>query len=535
MAGVGGRAGPVLVAFCLAVFALGCTGDDGDPAARAVDPRDTIAPGAGGGVVRLGLPGALVLDPAKASIASPSDQMVLDLLHDGLTRVDDDGVVQPALAATWEHNGYLTAWRFHLAPGARFSSGRAVTADDVVASIERVALLGDSSLVALSLEAVTGFRAFVDGSADHLAGLTAVDSTVVRFGLDEPLSVLPAVVASPAFGVVDAPSLDAAEDGATTDLDLSGSWAVTAAASGNLTLERRADASVLIDGVELHAYANAEAAYDAFSDGKLDWAMVPTGRFDEAVDEYGDEHFAPFHAELFFGLHLGSATLGNASLRQAIEAAIDREAIVTAVYADLADPLATVVPVGVPGYDSARCGGCGPDPRRAAALVAEAFPDGKVPTVNIDYDESPAQEAMAKIIAADLKVAGIPVTLRPLPLDDYKRFVVGGTHELFTFGWIGAYTSSDAYLAPLFVSDSDDNLTAFRSSDVDGLLSRARGAADEATNAERWAKAEQMVMDAAVVIPIAQFRTQVVVADGVQGWEHAVDGTVDWANVSVNP
>ena len=69
---------------------------------------------------------------------------------------------------------------------------------------------------------------------------------------------------------------------------------------------------------------------------------------------------------------------------------------------------------------------------------------------------------------------------------------------------------------------------------MDGLLSRARGAADEATNAERWAEAERMVMDAAVVIPIAQFRTQVVVARGVQGWEHAVDGTVDWANVNVN-
>lgn len=532
MIGAGGRGGLVAAALCVAVLALGCTGDDA--AAPVGDPSDTIAPGSGG-VMRVGLPGAIVLDPTKASLASPSDQMVLDLLHDGLTRVGDDGVVQPALAAAWEHNDDLTAWRFHLASDASFTSGRPVTADDVIASIERVALLGDTSLVALSLEAVSGFRAFVDGSADHLAGLTAVDSTVVRFALDEPLSVLPAVVATPALAVVDVPSLAAAAaDGATADLDLTGSWLVSSAAEGALSLERRAEASGSVDGVEVRSYADADAAYDAFTEGDVDWASVPTDRFDEVVDAYGDDHVVPFHAELFFGLHLGSATLANPALRQAIEAAIDREAIVTSVYADLADPLATVVPAGVPGHDPERCGSCGPDPERAAALVAEAFPGGTVPIVNIDYDESTAQSAMAEMIAADLEAAGIPTKLRPLPLEDYKRFVVGGTHELFTFGWIGAYTSPDAYLAPLFVSDSDDNLTAFRSADVDGFLSRARGADDDAKNAERWALAERAVMDAAVVIPIAQFRTQVVVADRVEGLEHAVDGTVDWVNVSID-
>jgi hypothetical protein len=41
------------------------------------------------------------------------------------------------------------------------------------------------------------------------------------------------------------------------------------------------------------------------------------------------------------------------------------------------------------------------------------------------------------------------------------------------------------------------------------------------------------VLKAAVAVPIAQFRTQVVVADRVQGFETAVDGTVDWSEVTV--
>ena len=530
MASAGGRAHRALAAALAFGLLASCTGDDGDAGPTTTAERGaTAASVEDGGTVRLGLPGEVVADPVEASLASPSDQMVLDLLYDGLTSVDEDGTAQPALAASWTHNVTLTAWEFVIDPDASFVGGAAITAADVVTSIERVAALGDTSLVALALEPVKGFRAFVDGTADHLAGLQAKGDDTVRVELDSALSTLSVVLASPSFGVVDpATPSDPAE------LDLSGAWAITGEADDGLTLERRDGAPGHLDGIELRVYDDADAAYEAFSDGEVDWAPVPTERFGEAVEDHGDDHFAPFHAELFFGLNLGSDALGNEVLREAIEASIDREAIVEAVYPDLADALATVVPAGVPGHDDERCGACGPDPQHAADLVAFAFPDGGVPTIHLDYDESSAQETMAEMIAGDLEAAGIPTELRPLPLEEYKAFVVSGAQELFTFGWIGAYRSPDAYLAPLFVSDADDNLTAYRSSDVDGLLERARADADEDNQAGRWVGAEEIVMDAAVVIPIAQFRTQVVVADRVQGLVHAVDGTVDWAAVSVS-
>ena len=84
---------------------------------------------------------------------------------------------------------------------------------------------------------------------------------------------------------------------------------------------------------------------------------------------------------------------------------------------------------------------------------------------------------MAEIVADDLEAVGIPTELRPQPLEDYKRFVVSGEQELFSFGWIGAYGSPDAYLAPLFGSAANDNLTGYRSAAVDGLLAEARSAA----------------------------------------------------------
>jgi oligopeptide transport system substrate-binding protein len=511
----------VLLAALLLLGSAACTDDD-DP-----NPPSTTDTTVQGGTMRLGIGGDLVVDPVDASLASPRDLMVIDLLFDGLTRLDDQGVPQPAIASRWVGNPARTAFRFRVDPAATFASGRPVTAQDVIASLERVIAAGDTSLVALSLEAVSGFRAFVEGEDDHVSGLTAPDAQTVRIDLETPLSVLPEVLSSPLLSVVDPETID----GDLADLDLSGAWAVTSAEDDGLLVERRAGFTGSLGEVELRTYDDEESAYDGFADGEVDWAPVPSSRYEEAIEAYGDDAFAPFQAELYFGMNLGTPSLAAGPLRQAIMRAIDGDAIAEAIYADLADPLPTIVPAGVVGHDPDRCPECAYDPETAADIVGVLYPDGKVPTINIDFDRSTAQQEMAEMVAADLDAVGIPTKLHPLPLEEYKDFVVSGDQQLFSFGWIGAYGSPDAYLAPLFGSAANDNLTDYRSALVDGLLNRARAGIDPAENARRWAVAESTVLAAAVVVPIAQFRTQVVVAERVEGLETAVDGTVDWAQV----
>jgi ABC-type transport system substrate-binding protein len=522
MSAGGGRARRA-AALVVAAALVACTGDDG--AAEGSTTTAAVGVEVDAGTIRLGVGGPLVLDPLEASMASPSDLMVLDLLHGGLTELDADGVAQPGLASSWTADDALKVWRFELDPEATFTGGRPVTADDVVASLSRAAAAGDTSLAALALEPVAGFRSFLDGGAEVLLGVGAVDESTVQIILEQPLSVLPELLAGPVFGVVDPDGLDT-----TAPVELTGAWTVEEGDDTALVARRRSGAGT-VGTVVLQPFPGPEEAYDAFDAGEVDWALVPPSRFGDALDDHGDDHFAPFHAELFFGMNLGAPPLSNADLRAAIVAAIDRDAIVDSVYSALADPLPGLVPVGVAGYEPGECDTCGHDPDRAESLLAEAFPDGEVPEVRIDFDESPAQEAMAELVAADLEAVGIPTSLRPLPLEEYKRFVVAGDQKLFSFGWIGVYGSPDAYLAPLFISDSDDNLSRFRSEAVDGLLARARSGADRAQNGERWTEAEARVLSESVVVPIAQFRTQAVVADRIEGLVHAVDGTVDWGAV----
>lgn len=514
-------------AILLVVALTACRGGGGPPSDEAVE----------GGRVRLALSGPPQADPALANLASPTDLLVLDLLHDGLTRLDDGGRAVAALAEGWSADPTFTTWTFRISPDAAFTSGRPIAGEDVVASLEHVARGGDGSLAALRLETIVGFRAFLDGSTEHLEGLTAPTPRSVQIVLSGPMALLPVVLAGPQYGVVDVASLTAATTpgGDLGDLDLSGAWAVDSTSGDTLRLERRPDHPGHLDGVTLRSYDDADEAYDAFDSGAADWALVPVGRYGDATEAYGTDAFQPFHAELFFGMRVTSDALSHSALRQAITLAIDREAIVRAVYPDVAVPLDRVVPEGIPGHDPDLCQECGvaPDPAAAKELLRAAFPDGAIPTVAIDFDESAAQDAMARIVADDLEDVGIPTDLRPKPLEAYKAFVVSGGQELFSFGWIAGYASPDGYLAPLFHSTASDNLTDYASAPVDAGLAAARSTADRGAAARRWAEVERQVLSDSVVVPIAQFRTQAVLAERVRSFAHAIDGTVDWAAVWV--
>ena len=52
-----------------------------------------------------------------------------------LTGVAPDGSVEPQLAESWEADSEAKVWRFKLRPGITFHSGKSVTPEDVIASI----------------------------------------------------------------------------------------------------------------------------------------------------------------------------------------------------------------------------------------------------------------------------------------------------------------------------------------------------------------------------------------------------------------
>ena len=247
---------------------------------------------------------------------------------------------------------------------------------------------------------------------------------------------------------------------------------------------------------------------------------MPNDRAEDAAQRFGADDFRPFDAELFYAFNLLDPTFADVRFRQAIVKAIDRAAIVKAVYPGIADLLNGVVPAGVAGHVDDPCGDpCKFDPDGGARCSRRRFPDGNIPAFNLDYFTGTGEEAVAGTIATNLAAVGINVTKRPKDPGDpgqYDLFAVSGQQQLFRLGSIGIYPSPDAYLAPLFLSGSRDNATGFSTPAVDQLLQSARATADPTARQQLYQQAEQQIMALAPIVPIAQFRTKAVVAPRVR-------------------
>lgn len=514
------RIGALLLA---AAALVGACSSDGGRAERSPDASTTTAtpgstgtsgtsaePTPPGGPLRLGLAGAVTLDPASASPASASAMALADLVHDGLTALDGEGVPQPALA-DFVPNEDLRVWRFTLREGVTFADGSPIEADDVVFSLERIRAQGGASLAAIQIEDV--------------ASVTALDPRTVEVTLADPSALLPEVLSSPLYGVVDreAPpsSLDA-------PLNPSGAHRV-ASSPERLVLERRTGTGP--PAVEVGLFADEGAALDAFLAGELDWSPVPVDRLG-AVE--GDRlAFAPFHATVLLGVNPSVEPLARPALRQAIALAVDRAAITAAVFGPSGRPAEGLVPAGIPGAAASCVAPCGPDLDRARQLVAEAFADGApVPPVRLLVDQTSTHDAIARILVPQLAEIGLEVTAEPAEEGAYAARLGSGQEQLFLHSTLGVARSPASHLLP-WASDSPDNTTRYTNPLVDLALAGATVEPDRAVRLARWREVEAAVLGDAPVVPLSQLHTAMALAERARGIVLHADGSIDLSAVEL--
>ena len=485
------------------------------------------------GVMRVGLERPDSLDPAQSG--SPEALLVAEQLFDGLTSYDPATLsVQPAIAARWQASADQKTWDFGLRPDARFSNGRAITADDVRFTFDRITRKGSASPASGQLDQVKGYRAFhFDGKADTLAGVTAPAPDVVRIALDQPLSTLPAILGHPSFGIVPKEAVEAPSPAFAVEPMGSGPFMIGARTDEMLRLVPSAGSRATLKAVEFEWQRDNASSYAAFTAGGLDWTRVPADRAEEVAERSGRAGFGPYVGELFYGFNLKNPKYADIRFREAIVRAIDRDAIVRVVYGGGAGTATGVVADGVPGHQADACSRCGYDPDRARALVGEAFAGKPLPEVQIDFDDDPTQRSVAEAIRANLSAVGIPAALRPHPYGDYLKFATAGNQELFRLGWIGFHPSPDAFLTPLFQTGLPDNLTGFSSPDVDRVLKAARAEGDEARRNDLYRQAEKAILDQLPVVPMVQLQFHTAVSSRVEGLTTSAFGTFDASTVRV--
>ena len=103
--------------------------------------------------------------------------------------------LKPVLAESWKPNEDGTVWTFKIRKGVKFHNGKEMTADDVVASIDRLADPKNAS------NALSAFKRHAAKGATQ-----KVDDYTVAFHLDAPNGNFPYIVSSDNYNAIIIPA-----------------------------------------------------------------------------------------------------------------------------------------------------------------------------------------------------------------------------------------------------------------------------------------------------------------------------------------
>jgi peptide/nickel transport system substrate-binding protein len=136
---------------------------------------------------------AAAIDPV--TVADGGGLLMLQQTGEFLANSGSDLRLKPVLAESWKPNEDGTVWTFKLRKGVKFHSGKTMTADDVVASIDRLADPKNSS------NALSAFSGVLSKGATK-----KVDDETVEFHLDAPNGNFPYYLSSDNYNAIILPA-----------------------------------------------------------------------------------------------------------------------------------------------------------------------------------------------------------------------------------------------------------------------------------------------------------------------------------------
>src|SRR6266404_2845104 len=400
-------------------------------AAAGEAPVAFAAPGAvkAGGRLRVAIipPPTKTLDPQTYA-----DQGGLEtggIAGEFLTRATQSLTLMPELAVSWKPNADASSWTFKLRPNVKFHTGQTMTADDVVATYQR--LLGPDS------GALSAFKGVLSAS-----GIKKIDDLTVQFNLDTPTASFPYLTSSTTYQAIILPA-DYKNGTFEKTPQATGAFKLVSYTPGvGAKYDRFTgwwNGSAPLDGIDVTYYSDDAAVTAALLGGQVDLIgqiQFATGR--PLFSNSGVQIFATrgaTHRQVPMRVDLHNQ-LKDHRVRQAIALTLDRPAIVKTLFNGRADigndsPFAPVYPSTNKTVPQRK-----KDLRTAKQLMAAAgFKKGFAITLTTEQTGEIPQ--LAQIIQRSVKAIGINMTLNILTATAYfAGSQSGGPGGLGTTPWL---------------------------------------------------------------------------------------------------
>ena len=513
----------------LALFAFSCA------------KRETsVQSGNREGILHRGIgPELADLDPQLAVPAG--DYNVLSALFEGLVAEDPvDLHPVPGVAERWEVSPDGLTYTFYLRANARWSNGDAVTAQDFIASFQRILAPSLGAENAPSFYVVQRAEAFHKGRLGDFTqvGFSAPDARTLRITLEQPTPYFLTLLNQAAWFPVHLPTIG--KYGSTTERG--NPWARPERLVGNgpfvlkewrrgqkIVVEKSPTywdaATVRLTAIHFYSFDSLDAEERAFRTGQLHLTeALPSGK----VETYRRNdpsllRIDPLFGTYFYRLNISRPFLNEPRVRRALSLAIDRVAIAEKILGGGQIPAHAFTPPGTAGYTFAPPSGdpsaaTGPDEARRL-LVDAGYPGGRgLPAFELLFNSSEDHRLIAEAVQEMWRrELGIEVRLANQEWKSTLEARRTGNYQMLRSVWIGDYVDPQTFLG-IWTGDSGNNYTGWSSPGYDSLLREAALTADPASRLALLQKAEALLLEAAPLIPLYHYTHVFLIRPTVKGW-----------------
>ena len=424
-----------------------------------------------------------------------------------------------------------TTYVFKLREGIKFSTGKEVTTNDVVASFQRIFKVSSPTAGTFFNVIVGADKCLADGAG---AGCTLEGGVIgdakartVTFHLTHPDSEFLLKLGVPHAYVLPADSPP--KDVGTVPLPATGPYMI---ASYNpeslLKLVRNpmfkewsveAQPAGFPDAIEYSFGMEPEAQVTAVERSQFDWLFdpPPTDRLAELGSTYGKRlKIEQLQAMYFLPMNVNLPPFDNIKARQAVNYAINRRSAVNLFGGpNLASPSCQILPPGLPGHQdycpytvNPGATWSAPDMAKAKQLVKESGTAGQ--KVTLVVADSATTKAIGTYVQSVLRELGYDASVQSLSENTQFTYIQNTNNkvQISLTEWYPDYPAASDFLNVLFScasfhpgTDSSVNISGWCDKPVNAEMERALATAvtDPAAANEMWAKIDREVTDAAVV------------------------------------
>lgn len=426
-----------------------------------------------------------------------TSEQVVKMLYNTLLKFEDDGTVVGDLAESWSVSEDKLTWTFNLKQGVKFHNGKELTSADVKATFDR----------ALNAEA-GGLR-----TTEIIKMFTAVeapDPYTVTITTDGPYGPMESLMCNMSLGIMDADYIE------KYGLDLGTSVegengtgpfkVVSWERDQEIVVERFDDyfgTPAKLQTVVYTIIPEAASRVIALETGEVDVIDKPTDE-DLARLEADTENFTvlrkPTISQRLFRFGCNDPIISNTKVRQAIVYAIDRQAIIDALFTGSAYP--STAPLAPVTFGYSNLGEIEQDLELAKSLLAEAgYPDGfdtKIVTTEryqngIELAEIISQQLAEIGINAEIEVwewSALSASWNGITADEFDQpiFIMGAGPSMRDAdgGLRGLYTTSETGL-------NDRNYGFYSNAEVDALIEQGMQETDQQKRVEIYKEAMEIL------------------------------------------